>query len=95
MSIPHDEGEHTWHTAETGFCHHGYFPFGCQVRITTSVYFIYNVGCVFANAWGDDGKKINVIFHCVVLDAELETCVINKMDERLLKIRHVSFKSFL
>lgn len=38
--------------------------------------------------------KINVIFHCVVLDAELEISVINEMDERLLKIRHVNFKSF-
>lgn len=32
-------------------------PFGFQVQITTSVYFIYNVGCVFANAGAMTEKK--------------------------------------
>jgi hypothetical protein len=50
---------------------------------------------VFANAGAMIKKKINIIFHCVVLDAELEISVINKMDERLLKIRHMNFKLFL
>lgn len=67
-------------------------PLWVSGLITTSVYFIYNIGCVFVNAGAM--MKINVIFHCVVLDAELEISVINEMDERLLKIRHVNFKSF-
>lgn len=52
-----DGGELTWHTAETGFCRHRHIPFGLQVQITTSVYFIYNVGCVFANAGVMTEKK--------------------------------------
>lgn len=92
MLVTHDEGEYPWHIVEMCFCFHREFPFGFQVWITTSVCFIYSIGCVFVNA--GEVMKINVIFHRVVLDAELEMSVIKEMDEGLLKIRHMNFKLF-
>lgn len=72
-------GEYPGHIAETCFYFRREFPFGSQVWITTSVCCIYSIGCVFVNAGAV--MKINVIFHRVVLAAELEMSVINEMDE--------------
>lgn len=90
-----DGGELTWHTAETGFCGHRHVPLWISGSDHYfSIFYLQRWLCVCKCRW-DDGKEINVIFHCVVLDAELEISVINKMNERLLKIRHMNSKSFL
>lgn len=43
-------------------CCHRDFPFGFQVLITTAIYFIYKVGCMFVNAGAM--MKINVLLCC-------------------------------
>lgn len=81
-------------TSETGFCRQilSFWISGSDHYFR--IFYLQRWLCV-CKCRCDDKKKINIIFHCVVLDAELEISVINKMDERLLKIRHMNFKLFL
>lgn len=89
MLPTHHEGEYPRHFAEMYFNFCREFPLGFQAWIITSIYLIDNIGSAFVSAGAM--VKISVIFHCVVLGAELEVSVINELDERLLKIKPCEF----